>query len=176
MYAVFGNHEAENGAAVRKQISSTLKKSGVSVLANSAADIKLGDERIRLIGIEDSGEKTIDNVGIDKIKKTVKKYASDGALNILICHRASLYPRIKDSAADLIISGDLHGGVARVPFVGGLVGDDEKRFLPDYTSGVYKEGDDAAEMIVSRGCDYNVAKMRIFNPPDIPVITLKAAE
>ena len=113
-------------------------------------------------------------IDFKQIKKTAKKNAADGTLNILICHRASLYPKIKDSAVDLIISGDLHGGVARLPFIGGLVGDEEKRFLPDYTSGVYKEGD-AAEMIVSRGCDYNLVKMRIFNPPDIPIITLKSA-
>ena len=174
MYAVFGNHEAETKAEIRKRIASELKQCGISVLANSAADIKIGDAKIRLIGIEDSGEKTIDDTEIGKIKKTAEKNAADGTLNILICHRASLYPKIKDSAVDLIISGDLHGGVARLPFIGGLVGDEEKRFLPDYTSGVYKE-DDAAEMIVSRGCDYNLVKMRIFNPPDIPIITLKSA-
>lgn len=174
MYAVFGNHEAETKAEIRKRIVSELKQSGISVLANSAVDIKIDDAKIRLIGIEDSGEKKIDDAEIVKIKKTAEK-AADGTLNILVCHRASLYPRIKDSAVDLIISGDLHGGVARLPFIGGLVGDEEKRFLPDYTGGVYKEGD-AAEMIVSRGCDYNLLKMRIFNPPDIPIITLKAAD
>ena len=67
--------------------------------------------------------------------------------------RASLYPRIKNLPVDLIISGHLHGGIIRLLFIGGIIGDEEKRILPDYTSGVYKEGDDAAEMIVSRGCD-----------------------
>lgn len=176
MYAIFGNHEAENNAKARKQISATLEKSGITVLANSAADIKIGNARIRLIGIEDSGKKTVDDAELNKIKKTVEKNTAEGALNILICHRASLYPRIKLLAADLIISGDLHGGVARLPFIGGVVGDEEKVFLPDYTSGVYKEGENAAEMIVSRGCDYNIKKMRIFNPPDIPIITLTTAD
>ena len=176
MYAVFGNHEAENGAVIRENIASELEENGISVLANSSADIEIGDSKIRLIGIEDVGQKIFEDEEIDKIKNAVESNIADEAFNILICHRASLYPKLKDLPVDLIISGDLHGGVIRLPFVGGLIGEGEEKFLPEYTSGEYKEGDDSAEMIVSRGCDYNIKKMRIFNPPDIPIITLKTAD
>ena len=176
MYAVFGNHEAQNGTVIRKQIVSELEESGVSVLANSSAEITIGSAKIRLIGIEDSGRERVDDDELGRIADTVEENAAAGDLNLLISHRASLYPRIKDLAVDLVISGHLHGGVARLPFVGGLFGDGEKKLFPDYTSGVYKEGDHAAEMIVSCGCDYNPNKMRICNPPNIPVITLRTAE
>lgn len=175
-FAVFGNHEASNGNIERKKLAEQLKKSGVSVLMNSAADIKRGDARLRLIGIEDVDKEVIDDAELNKIKKTAEKNVSADTFNILLCHRASLYPRIKNLPVDLIISGHLHGGIIRLPFIGGIIGDEEKRILPDYTSGVYKEGDDAAEMIVSRGCDYNLKKMRFFNPPEIPVITLKRSD
>lgn len=56
---------------------------------------------------------------------------------------------------DLILSGHLHGGIIRLPFVGGLVGKNkEESLLPGYAYGTYKEGD-SATMIVSGGCDKN---------------------
>ena len=176
MYAVFGNHEAQNGAVIRKQLVSELEEGGISVLADSSVEIEIDSAKIRLIGIEDKGRETIEDDELSRIKDTVEKNAAAGEINILISHRASLYPRIKDLPVDLIISGHLHGGVARLPFVGGLFGDGEKKLFPDYTSGEYKEGDNATEMIVSRGCDYNSDKMRIFNPPDMPIITLRSAK
>lgn len=174
--AVFGNHEASNGAAERRLIAGRLKENGVSVLMNSSADIERGGARLRLIGIEDVSDELIDDTELEKIKKITEKNASPDTCNILICHRASLYPYIKNLPVDLIISGHLHGGIIRLPFIGGVIGDAEKRILPRYTSGVYKEGDGTAEMIVSRGCDYNLKKMRFFNPPEIPVITLERGD
>lgn len=77
--------------------------------------------------------------------------------------RASLYPRIKNLPVDLIISGHLHGGIIRLPFIGGIIGDEEKRILPDYTSGVYKEGDDAAECAAAAAITGMIGRV-ILNP------------
>lgn len=174
MYAVFGNHEADNGAWGRRKIASELTKSGICVMTDLARDIEIGDAKIRLIGIADTGSGIVSDAEISRMRAVAEKNIADGELNILIVHRANLYPKIKDLDADLIISGHLHGGIIRLPFVGGLIGNDDEKRFPKYTSGVYKEGN--AEMIVSRGCDYNLDKMRVFNPPDIPVITLRTAE
>ena len=93
--------------------------------------------------------------------------------SILLSHRADIYPGIKDTGADLILSGHLHGGIVRLPFLGGIIGKNEKKsFFPYYEYGFYKE-DDCAAMIVSGGCDKNPQKRRFFNPPEILLITLK---
>lgn len=176
IYAVFGNHEAQNGNTAKKKIINQLSQNGVSVLMNKVVNIERDGSKIRLIGIEDSNKEHIDDAALDKIRSTALSLADDEFFNILIYHRANIYPQIKDLPVDLIISGHLHGGVARLPFIGGIVGESGKSFFPKYTSGIYKEGKNSAEMIVSRGCDYNPSKMRIFNPPEIPVITLKSED
>ncbi len=172
IYAVFGNHEASCGYAVRKELSRQLTKSGAAVLLNKAAEIKRGGKTVRLIGIEDTGDAAVDDAKVQEIRDTVQKQARDGQCNILLYHRADLYPKLKDLPVSLILSGHLHGGVVRLPYFGGVIGDAGKTLFPPYTEGVYQEGEDAAAMIVSRGCDYNPSKMRIGNPPEIPVITL----
>lgn len=91
-------------------------------------------------------------------------------------HRAGLYPEIKDTGVDLILSGDMHGGIIRLPFVGGLIG---KRMqgdiLPKYEYGFIQE-DNASAMIVSGGCDKNPEKKRYFNPPEVVLVTLEGED
>ena len=99
--------------------------------------------------------------------------ADADTFSILLSHRADLYPDIKDTGVDLILSGHLHGGIVRLPFVGGLIDKDKKVSISsEYEYGVYKE-DGNATMIVSGGCDKNPKKRRIFNPPEVLVITLQ---
>ena len=68
----------------------------------------------------------------------------------------------------------MHGGIARIPFVGGIVGkgNDKARF-PVYDSGVYMSETEAS-MIVSRGSDKNPAKKRYLNPPEVLLVTLES--
>lgn len=173
LYAVFGNHEAENGYIPRKAMTKELCQAGIHLLQNDFSDIERGGSKIRLIGIEDTGHEIVDNETIGAMRAAAEKYADESLLNIMLYHRANLYPKLKDCPVDLILSGHLHGGIVRLPFVGGVVGESAKSLFPKYCGGAYKEGNASAEMIVSRGGDYNLKKMRVFNPPEIPVITLK---
>ena len=93
-----------NPMVLKKGIKKAIDAAIVSV--KGQAKKVNGTEDIARVGTISSGD-----AEIGKIKKTAEKNAADGTLNILVCHRASLYPKIKDSAVDLIISGDLHGGV-----------------------------------------------------------------
>ena len=73
--------------------------------------------------------------------------------------------------ADLTISGHGHGGIWRLPFVGGVFGT-QRNLFPSYTSGFY--ADNGASVFVSRGLG-NSPKIipRIFNRPQVAVITLE---
>ena len=170
VYGIFGNHEASNGYVVRKQISGALREAGVTMLINSADDITKDGETIRIIGIEDKGDEVIGEEIVEQIKKTVQSSKLENAFQILAYHRADVYPKLHDLPVDLILSGHMHGGIIRVPFVGGVFGKNGELF-PQYTEGMYKEMN--TTMIVSRGCDYNPQKMRIFNPPEVVMVTLK---
>ncbi len=169
IYGIFGNHEASNGYIKRKKISDSLREAGVTMLINSYDNITKDGETIRIIGIEDVPDEFIDDEELQKIRKTINSNVLKDSFNILAYHRADMYPQISDLPIDLILSGHMHGGIIRLPFVGGVIGKQGNLF-PKYTSGVYKET--SAAMIVSRGCDFNPDKARLFNPPEVVLITL----
>ena len=57
-----------------------------------------------------------------------------------------------------------------MPFVGGLISTTYQLF-PKYDFGKFQEGD--ATMILSRGLGVHTIKVRLFNKPEITVITLQ---
>ncbi len=170
IYVVGGNHEAANSNANRKKIYNELAESGAVILNDKADVIKQGRDGICFIGAKDSAAEKIDKNAADKIKSTVSDLADEKMLNILVYHRADAYDYFEDLPVDLMLCGHLHGGIVRLPFIGGLYGG-KKEYFPKYTAGMYKE-DKKPSMIVSRGCDYNMQKMRVFNPPEIVIVTL----
>ena len=77
-----------------------------------------------------------------------------------------MYPDIQ---CDVVLTGHGHGGVVRLPVVGGLLGTD-MRFFPKYDAGVFQMT--RARMIVSRGLAPVYTIPRFLNNPDIVRITL----
>ena len=75
--------------------------------------------------------------------------------------------------ADLTLSGHLHGGIMRLPFVGGVIGPDFFIF-PKYSGGLYKENN--RNMIVSCGAGMHTVNLRIFNPPELTLVELRFGE
>ena len=173
MYAVTGNHETQGGAY--DEIIATLWGVDVIPLDNDSVCLEKGDDAILLLGIKDPKADNVPKEKFEKIRRQIESEFPDGpCFSVLLSHRADLYPEIKDTSADLILSGHMHGGIVRLPFVGGIIGKNkENSLLPKYEYGVVKEGA-SATMIVSGGCDKNPEKKRYFNPPEVLLITLKS--
>ena len=72
--------------------------------------------------------------------------------------------------ADLTLSGHLHGGIMRLPILGGVIAPSYHLF-PKYDAGLFRIGNQ--KMIVSVGLGSHSIKIRLFNPPKIDVITLQ---
>ena len=98
------------------------------------------------------------------------------AFSILLSHRADLYPDIKDTGVDLILSGHMHGGQIRLPWGNGVfsptssIPSGESLLFPKYFGGYYSYKD--THMIVNRGLGNPMIIPRLFNRPEITVITL----
>jgi len=173
VYAVSGNHDRQCGEY--DNIIDHMWAADAYMLENGSVKFEKGGQSILLAGIKDPrhDEVTAEKYKIIRGNIEYELSKEDDMFTILLSHRADMYPEIKDTGVDLILSGHLHGGIVRLPFVGGIIGRDGKESLfPDYEYGVIKEGD-SATMIVSGGCDKNPLKKRYFNPPEVLLITLK---
>lgn len=172
IYAVSGNHERQGD--YYDEIIESWEWHNIIPLENDTAWLDSKNDSILLIGLKDPMQDDVSEERLEEMRTFVRDaIPKKKTFTILLNHRAGLYPELKDTGVDLILSGDLHGGVIRLPFVGGLIGKDNELF-PKYTYGVVKEKG-GATMIVSGGCDKNPKKPRLLNQPELVLVTLKAS-
>lgn len=165
VYYVTGNHEWEKGEV--QELFKRLPEAGATVLRNEVVPIERGGERIYLVGLEDpNGPKDMLSP-----QEVFEKLPDANAFNVTLVHRNTLIKTISALGTDLILCGHGHGGLVRLPVVGGIFDHDFKLF-PEYTSGYYAAG---TNVVVSRGLGNNTGVPRIGNNPHIPVIVLKNA-
>lgn len=136
-----------------------LESLGVTFVENSS--LQNYNDFINIYGVYfDSMEKDeyYQSIDLDKTK-----------FNIMLCHDPKYFHTFANMGFDLVLSGHVHGGIIRIPLVGGLFSPD-RTFFPKYDKGIYKIND--SYMNVSTGLGDSILK-RVFNPPEINVIILK---
>lgn len=89
---------------------------------------------------------------------------------VLIAHNPVYFDAYAAWGADLVVSGHVHGGIVRLPFVGGVLSPTLTLF-PKYDGGIFHEKE--STMILSRGLSSHTPPIRIFNPGELIVIELK---
>lgn len=169
-YYVSGNHEAWSGDY--KNIKKELLNSNVKILDDEKVQITRDNSSIEILGLSDPDFLTsdyIDGTDLSKLEKGLETMSNDSTFQILLCHRPELFSIYQDKNIDLIFAGHAHGGQFRLPFAGGLVAPDQGLF-PKYTSGAYEEN--GSTLVVSRGLGNSIIPIRIFNRPEIIVLTL----
>lgn len=91
------------------------------------------------------------------------------AFQLLLAHNPEYFPTYQQWGADLTLSGHIHGGIAILPFLGGVLSP-SLRFFPKYDQGLKKENE--KYILISRGLGLHHIKLRFFNPPELSVINL----
>lgn len=94
----------------------------------------------------------------------------DDEVTILLAHNPKYFQEYVTWGADLVCAGHIHGGVVRLPLLGGILSPD-LTFFPQYSAGLYRSGE--TTMHVSRGLGNSVIPFRIFNRPDLSLIVLE---
>lgn len=89
--------------------------------------------------------------------------------NILIAHNPSYFPAYAAYGADLVLAGHVHGGIARLPLLGGVISP-SLRLFPKYDGGRYEEGESV--MILGRGLGTHTIPVRFFNPGELVEIVV----
>lgn len=167
VYYVSGNHEMRSGKFPDLEVK--LKKEGATVLRNEGKILKSGQDEIMILGIDDPTLfKKKESVVVDyEIKKAIK--SNNNKYKILLSHRPEKFPVYINNKIDLSFCGHAHGGQVRLPLIGGIIAPNQGWF-PKYTSGKYEDG--ISSMVVSRGLGNSRAPLRVFNRPEIVVVTL----
>lgn len=168
VYFVSGNHEFGSGLAIK--VRNILERAGVKYLSNEYLTINRGDDEILLGGVEDPLAYA-DMLSPDELAQKMNDAAPD-AFKILLGHRNYWMTEYPELPVDLIFCGHAHGGLIRIPGVGGLIGTD-RRLFPDFDAGEYNNG--RYTLIVSRGLGNSVSIPRIFNRPEIVCVELSSA-
>lgn len=169
-YYVTGNHEWALGSGTVRELKAVLAQCGVSVLSNQYEILERGGSKLVLAGVDDPNGRA-DQTTPEELRAQIEGQAP-GLFTLLLAHRNDHFGQYAAAGYDFVMSGHGHGGIVRLPFVGGLIGTD-RRFFPPWTSGVYAVGDSA--LFVSRGLGNNTVPfkgLRVFNRPEVAVVTL----
>lgn len=96
--------------------------------------------------------------------------ASSQYCNILLAHNPDYFEEYAAWGADLVLAGHVHGGIMRLPLLGGVIAP-SYRLFPKYDGGIFEEG--KATMLLGRGMGAHTLPFRFFNPAEMYVVTLK---
>lgn len=172
---VTGNHEAR--LKDLSALEAGLAARGVRVLRDGWMPLARGGEEIALIGLDDpgfaAGEDWTLAEGLDQTQARLSALLAQAGdrFSLVLSHRPELLPAYAEAGADLVLSGHAHGGQVRLPGIGGLFAPGQG-ILPRLTSGVHARGE--TRLVVSRGLGNSSFPLRVFNPPEIVTVTLRA--
>lgn len=172
---VTGNHEARRMDL--SALEAGLAARGVQVLRDDWMPLARGGEEIALLGLDDpgfaAGEDWTLAEGLDQTQARLSALLAQAGdrFSLVLSHRPELLPAYAEAGADLVLSGHAHGGQVRLPGIGGLFAPGQG-ILPRLTSGVYARGE--TRLVVSRGLGNSAFPLRVFNPPEIVTVALRA--
>ena len=162
---VSGNHDWAGGAlpALRR----LLDQYGVLRMENRYRPLTWNGARLILAGVEDPNGPA-DMIRPAALAERLRRDCPDDFV-VWLAHRNDWVRDEPSLPVDLILCGHAHGGVIRLPLLGGLIGTG-RRLGADYECGVYRG--ERFTMLVSRGLGSVPPVPRLFNRPEIAVITL----
>lgn len=176
VYYGLGNHEyrikthPEIYGSMYNQYLDSIKNKNLYILDNHS--IVLEEENITISGISINGKyykrfKTplFENNELENIFGNV----NCKTLQILLAHNPEYFIQYDKWGPDLVLSGHFHGGIIRIPFLGGLISP-SFQFFPKYDGGMHK-GENGS-IIISRGLGMHSIPIRIFNPCELVCIDL----
>lgn len=176
VYYGSGNHEyrieiyPKKYKGMSRKFERAVRGPGIYRLKNNKTFLE--DKNIEVYGLEIDREfyKKVHAPSMNGAYLENKLGKPDGKrFNILIAHNPSYFPAYAQFGADLVLSGHVHGGIARIPFLGGVISP-AFRLFPKYDGGSFKEKDSV--MILGRGLGTHTLPIRFLNPGELVEVTI----
>ena len=168
-YYVNGNHEW--GAGLTLKMRQLMEARGVICLSNEFVTLNRESEHILICGVEDRNGRA-DMIKPPELAEELRQqYPEDFVL--WLQHRNDSLIYYPELPVELVLSGHAHGGIVRLPFIGGVL-DVRGKLGAEYEKGIYNEG--GLTQLVSAGLGNSVFIPRFLNRPELPIITLRNSE
>lgn len=176
VYYANGNHEQrmkiypEKFGTKYREYKSVVEKSGIQFLENEHIDLMFETLQVQIHGLEIPREgykkfcKTF--VSLDQIEECIGK-ADVSKYQILLAHNPIYVDTYLEWGADLVLSGHLHGGIVRLPGLGGII-TPQFRLFPKYSGELTVK--DGKSVVVSKGLGTHTIKIRFLNPAEMIVL------
>ncbi|EET58204.1 hypothetical protein BRYFOR_09843 [Marvinbryantia formatexigens DSM 14469] len=178
VYCVNGNHEYRAKqypkvyGGVYQKITAELHKGGITLLENARVPVEVNGARLMIHGLE-IPEKYYKRFGsaympAEEIRALIGE-PDEERYNILLAHNPVFFESYALWGANLTLSGHLHGGLVRLPFIGGVISPQVKLF-PRYAQGMFEKY--RHKMVVTAGLGSHSLALRVNNPPEIVVLEI----
>jgi predicted MPP superfamily phosphohydrolase len=159
VFGCLGSHEAIT--RTEDSITRLFAVQGIHILRQERAAIRLGNDTLNLIGVDDSQP---DLKGIERL-------VMSDTVNILLCYFPSDFDHAAELGVDLMLAGFTHGGQLSLEFL--RRGICLARFDTPYVSGWYEKS--GGQLYVNRGIGTTGFPVRLGARPEIAVLELVRA-
>lgn len=175
IYYSLGNHETDlktiNPSMYNELIEFIQEK--CTLLDNDTHFLYRDENALKISGLtiypecykKNGKYKNLRKINGEDVKAFLNTSMSETCVNIILAHNPIFLDAYVEYNADLVVSGHMHGGCIRLPFIGGLLSPERKLF-PKYCYGLYIKHNTA--MVISSG----LGKFRLFNSPEINIINI----
>ena len=184
VYHIIGNHEQKSLIKKHKELYKTyfdkLYKKNIVNLDNEKTKVEKDGKYINIYGLIIPLEyypyffKNYKNKNMqlkqDFINNKLGEINID-EYNILLAHTPFFFEDYEKYGVDLVLAGHVHGGIIRLPKVGGLLSPN-REFFPKYDFGKYIKNN--TTMLLSKGLGGSKVLIRFACKPEIVSITLKS--
>lgn len=178
VYYGMGNHEYRMKIYKKgygdqfEQYAGELEKCGVRLLSNER--IYLPEYNMEICGLEIERRfyRRFRRRQMEPsyVEKLMGKSRED-CFEVLLAHNPDYFREYAGWGADLTLAGHVHGGVVRVPGLGGLISP-MLHLFPKYDGGLFEEY--GRTMILGRGLGMHTVPVRLLNPGELVVIHMKS--
>lgn len=160
IYACLGNHDHY---ATADKVTAAMQQRGITILTNDHRRLAIDGATLELVGIDDAGRGSRNFARLDDALRGV----DPESLKVLLSHRPDIFPDVKRTDIDLMLSGHTHGGQVGIEVLG--VELNPVYLLHRYARGLYSE--DGKYIYVNVGVGMVGAPIR-FVRPEISLFSL----
>ncbi|MBX3126071.1 MAG: metallophosphoesterase [Polyangiaceae bacterium] len=158
VFVILGNHDQWDGDAFRR----VLTEHRLRVLANEWVELRRGDARLLLAGLDDP------YVGRADLDRTLAG-RPDAVPTILLSHYPDYFERATEHGVALVLAGHTHGGQIGLPLFADRI--NIATLTGQRGRGLFRQG--SASLYVSSGLGTTGPPLRVGVAPEIACITLR---